>query len=72
LTCTIHVWSVETGREQAKTILAKIAEVLHDQCLAVAGFDDVYVRREFEEVLTLQDGATRHGIARYRIVVEER
>ncbi len=72
LTCTIHVWSVEAGREQAKMILAKIAEILHDQRLAVAGFDDVYVRREFEEVTTLQDGATRHGIARYRIVVEER
>ncbi len=71
VTCTIHVWSTEPGREQAKMILAKIAEILHDQNLPVTGFDTVYVRREFEEVLTLQDGATRHGIARYRIVVVE-
>ncbi len=71
-TCTVHVWSIEAGREQARGMLSRIAELLHDQRLAVAGFDDVYVRREFEEVLTLQDGATRHGVARYRIVVQER
>ena len=72
MTCTIHVWSTEAGRKEAKVILAKIAEILHEQDLTIDGFDLVYMRREFEEVLTLQDGATRHGIARYRIVVQER
>jgi len=72
LTLTIHAWSTEAGRKEAREILAKIAEILHDKRITVTGFDDVIMRREFEEVITDADGATRHGVARYRIIVVER
>ena len=71
VTLTIHVWSIKSGRKEAKTILAKLAELLHDQRLAVDGHDDVLVHREFEQTLVEGDGATRHGVARYRIIVVE-
>ena len=68
-TLTIHVWSQYRGRKEAKEIMEKIYDVLHESSLSVTGASLVNLRQEFETSLVDSDGITRHGVMRFRAVV---
>jgi len=69
-TCTIHAWSQYRGRKEAKALNQVIYDTLHRQTLAVNGAHPVECFQEFEQTLVESDGLTRHGISRFRIIIE--
>ena len=69
-TLTIHVWSqYRGGMRDVKVIMQQIFTALHNSDITVSGASLVNIRHEFEQVLLEQDGITRHGIMRFRVVV---
>lgn len=69
VTLTIHIWSEHEGRKELKEIQGHLARILHDQLLTVEDHNTVLVRREYAETLRDPDGATWHGVVRFRIIV---
>ncbi|WP_116048606.1 DUF3168 domain-containing protein [Amycolatopsis palatopharyngis] len=67
VTVTIHVWSKYKGFAEALAILGHVDRLLDRQPLAVAGFTDVSVAREFHETLRDPDPQIRHIPVRFRI-----
>ena len=69
-TLTIHVWSqYRGGFRDVKVIMQQIFTALHNGDITVSGASLVNIRHEFETVLLEQDGITRHGVMRFRVVV---
>ena len=73
LTVTFHVWSRKSGKKETKTILGQIYDALHKQAsaLSAVGYKFVDCLFEFSTVIEEVDGVTRHGVCRYRVVVEK-
>lgn len=71
VTVTIHVWSRSGGFAQTKAILAEIHARLHRASLTKAGFNVLDCLWEFSETMMDVDGETRHGIARYRMTLQD-
>lgn len=71
VTVTLHTWSRYEGREQVKRIMGRIYDLLQSQNLSVSGYNTVYVLFEFSETLLDPDGLTRHGVQRFRFVIQE-
>lgn len=69
-TLTLHVWSQEGGRGEAQRIMGAIRDVLHDRALTLAGHRLVNLRHELSDARRDPDGATIHGLVRYRAVTE--
>lgn len=69
-TITLHVWSRYKGKKQAKDVQALIYEALHRYDLDVEGFHLVTIEFEYSDVFLDADGKTRHGVCRYRALVE--
>jgi len=67
---TLHVWSQEHGKKQAHTIMDAVRSALHDQALSLTGHRLINLRHEFSEARRDPDGATVHGITRYRATTE--
>ena len=72
-TITLHAFSQYQGKKEAKEIMAAIDVALHRQAvnLSATGFRFVDCLREYSEVFDEDDGATRHGVCRYRITIEK-
>ena len=70
-TITVHAWSRYRGRKETKQILGQIYDALHEQTLNVSGFGFVMCRLDFSESFMDEDGLTFHGVARYRVVLNE-
>ena len=70
-TVTIHVWSRSGGRKQCKDILSEIYVLLNRASLTTTGYNYIDCLFEFSETFTEDDGITRHGVARYRITLQE-
>ena len=72
-TVTIHVWSRKLGKKETKEILGQIYAALNRQAanLSATGFNFVDCLFEFSEIIEDIDGKTRHGICRYRIIMEK-
>ena len=68
---TIHTWSRFRGMQEAENVMDKIYDCLHFQALTVTGFGVSTIHQEFAEVLTDSDGLTRHGVQRFRIILEK-
>lgn len=70
---TLHVFSRYQGKKQAKTIMAEIYTALHRQAanLSATGYDFIDCLLDFSQVLDEDDGATRHGVCRYRVTIEK-
>jgi hypothetical protein len=66
---TVHVWSVYAGRKEVKTLMGRIRAALHEAPLAVPGFALVSLRCLSERSFLEPDGATRHGVIRFRAQV---
>jgi hypothetical protein len=63
---TLHIWSRYGGRKEIRDITAAIHDVLHDADLALAGHRLVSLFFQASDVFRDPDGATVHGLARYR------
>lgn len=72
-TITLHVWSRYPGKKEAKTIMGLIYTTLHRQAatLVAVGYSFVDCLYEFGEIIEEVDGKTRHGVCRYRIIMEK-
>lgn len=70
-TCTIHVWSQYRGRKEVKEIMRSIYHTLNRANLDITGGQLIECHAEFEESFLEPDGLTRHGVIRFRLIVEE-
>lgn len=70
-TITLHVWSRERGRKQAKTIQGALYDALHRYALPVDGSHTVDCLWEMSESFLDPDGHTRHGVSRFRIILQK-
>jgi hypothetical protein len=70
-TLTIHVWSQYRGKMQVKEILQEIYDKLNRADIAVSGCHLVECVAEFQETYLESDGLTRHGVIRFRLIVED-
>lgn len=69
-TITLHIWSRERGKREAKQIQGEIYAALNRYDLPVSGFHTVTMEFDYSDVILDADGRTRHGVARYRTIVE--
>lgn len=69
-TITIHVWSRYRGKKEAKQIQGEVYDALTRQELTVEDHDLVTIEFEYSDVVLDPDGQTRHGVQRFRAVVE--
>jgi hypothetical protein len=70
-TITIHVWSRYRGKTETKTIQGAIYDVLHLSKINVSGYDTVQCLSEFSETFLDPDGLTRHGVQRFRLIIDK-
>jgi len=70
VTMTLHVWSQAPGFKEAKHIAHDIIELLEHQPLALNGFANTAVNYEVSSYLHDGDGFTRHGVLRFRFLVQ--
>tara|TARA_R100001510_G_scaffold21831_1_gene19115 strand:+ start:469 stop:876 length:408 start_codon:yes stop_codon:yes gene_type:complete len=68
-TQTIHIWSRYRGSKQTKEIAQRIYTLLHNVAISVSGASFVNSRNEFFTILLDDDGLTRHGVMRFRVVI---
>lgn len=68
-TLTIHAWSQYRGRREIKEIMESVYSLLHEAAITVSGASLVNIRQEFSQTLAENDGITRHGVMRFRVVV---
>jgi hypothetical protein len=67
VTITVHYWSQLKGVEQVYKIHDRVDELLNDWMpTGLTGWTSVVMRFEFFDSFRGPDGATRHGVARYR------
>lgn len=64
----IHVWSRYRGQKEAKELLAKIKDRLHEKSFSLTGSALVDIRFADAETMTDADGLTRHGIIRFTAI----
>ena len=70
-TLTIHIFSRNRGRKEAKQIMARIYELLHNQNLSVTGANHINTRFEFSDVIKENDGLTYHGVDRFMTILHD-
>lgn len=70
LVVTLHVYSRVPGMRETQALLAALHDALHWAEFAVAGQALVLCRHLGSETRLEDDGVTRHGIARFRVVTE--
>lgn len=73
ITVTLHTWSQYDGNFEVKTIQLDLYNRLHRQesLVSVAGYNTVGITLDGSDVFLDEDGETRHGITRFRIILEE-
>lgn len=75
-TVTLHVWDRPAdaggpiGYKRTKEIMAAIRAALHDVDLSITGHATVMSRVEMQETFLDEDGITRHGVLRLRVVTQ--
>lgn len=70
-TVTVHAWSRYRGRKEVKQIQRAIYEALHRHDLAVTGAQTVTCDWQYAENFVDGDGLTRHGVTRFRVLLDE-
>jgi len=70
-TLTIHTFSRNRGRKEAKQIMARIYALLHKTSLTVTGANHINTRFEYSDVVREQDGLTYHGVQRFRTILHD-
>ncbi len=67
---TLHTWSRYRGLKETKEIMAAVIDALDGQSLAVGGHALVLLRFEFATTIVDDDGLTRHGVQRFRVLTQ--
>ena len=62
----IHVWSRYRGYAEARELLGKVKDRLHETSLSLTGATFIDCRFSGMDLFTDADGLTRHGIIRFR------
>jgi hypothetical protein len=70
-TITLHTWSRYRGKKECKEIMALNYDALTRQALSLDGYDLITIEFEYSEVTLDPDGITRHGVQRFRAIVEQ-
>lgn len=70
-TITIHTWSRYRGRKEVKQIQGLIYDALHLAPITVTGYNVVEIWSEYSETLVDPDGLTRHGVQRFRLIIDK-
>lgn len=73
-TVTIHSWdndSASRGLLAIKVLMGQVYSALHRAELTIAGYNFTGCEFEFSETFVESDGVTRHGVQRFRILVEK-
>lgn len=70
-TVTLHTWSRERGRKQTKMIQGVLYDALHRYALQVDGSHTVDCLWEMSESFLDPDGHTRHGVSRFRVLLQK-
>ena len=69
---TIHVWSQYHGRKEADEMADKILQALSSSAIAVgSNFRTALDRLDGYNLIVDMDGKTRHGILRFKYLIEE-
>lgn len=66
----IHCYSRGLGMKQTREILAAVAACLHEAAFTVTDHMLVLCRLVSQETRLMEDGETRHGLQRFRIITE--
>lgn len=71
-TITIHQWSkAYRGKKEVKATQGLIYEALNRHELVVEGYHTVTLEFEYSDAVLDPDGLTRHGVIRFRALLEE-
>jgi len=70
-TVTIHAWSQYRGRKEVKEMLRVVYNALHRAEFAIEGGALIECSAEFQQTFVESDGLTRHGVIRFRVLVED-
>lgn len=70
-TVTLHFWSRAEGNKQVKALMDEAYALLNRASLAATGYAVVDCLFEFGSVVPDPDGATKHGVQRYRLTLQE-
>lgn len=68
-TVTFHIWSQYRGAKEAKNIMDRLHDLLHNYSLSVSGANLINLRFDFGDLLRDPDGVTRHGVMRFRAIL---
>lgn len=71
VTVTLHFWTRETAKAQVKGLMDQAYGILHRATLTRTGYHVVDCLWEFGESMSDPDGATKHGVQRYRLTIQE-
>lgn len=66
----IHVWSSYRGNKEVQEKFDLIHAALNNAALTVTGASTVICRYEASNIFLDPDGLTRHGVQRFRIVLQ--
>lgn len=67
---TLHAYSQQEGMKQAQGIIQAVQQVLHRADLSVSGHAVLACHVLDSEAFLEGDGFTRHGVMRFRVIVE--
>ena len=68
-TLTIHTWSRYAGRKETKELQGSIYTALHNQSLSMDDHTMALLQFEYADSFMDDDGRTRHGVQRFRMLV---
>ncbi len=70
-THTLHVWSEYEGMDEVKSIMDEVARAITGAPLILGDFAVASAKLEFSTAMRDPDGKTRHGVLRFRFLIEE-
>tara|TARA_R110000850_G_scaffold105435_3_gene216392 strand:+ start:131 stop:517 length:387 start_codon:yes stop_codon:yes gene_type:complete len=70
-TLIIHSWYVANGRKELKLLQGEIYDSLDRAELVISGYNSIAIDFEFSNSTLDPDGATYHGVQRFRILIME-
>lgn len=71
VTVTLHFWSRLHGMNQINGLMGEARAALNRKALTASGYHIVDVQHEFSSTIKDPEGTLRHGVARYRVTIQE-
>ena len=71
ITVMIHVYSRYRGSKEVQAIQKTIYDALHKKQLTVIGYNVLGVDLIYSDIIEEGDGLTRHGLQRFRVLMEK-